>query len=146
MTPKVVFIVAASCGILSCTTNADSGRSNSDATGVYVREYAYEVSHPETGKKLGMRQVRDSIFVEQTDDGYQVSNRKWRMNDYDQEGWVSMAHSEDRPLPTFFALYDKQSKSLTPENTGYAQPVFIDHENGTLFRDSSRKAPYDRIE
>jgi hypothetical protein len=146
MRPKVIFIVAASCGILSCTTSADSGRSNADVSGVYVREYAFEVSNPETGKKVGMRQVRDSIFIERAENGYQVSNRKWRMNDYDQEGWVSMAHAEDKPLPTFFASYDKQSESLLPEKTGYAQPIFIDDENGTIFKDGSRELAYNRID
>lgn len=108
MTSKIIFIVVASFGILSCTTSADSGRSDADVSGVYVREYAYEISNPETGKKLGMRQVRDSIFIEPTQKGYQVSNRKWRMNDYDQEGWVSMSHAADRPFPTSFMKYDER--------------------------------------
>ena len=33
-----------------------------------------------------MRQIRDSIFVDETDDGFMVSNRKWKLNDYDQDG------------------------------------------------------------
>jgi hypothetical protein len=144
MRPKVIFIVAASCGILSCTSSADSGRENADVSGVYVREYAYEVSNPESGKKIGMRQVRDSIFVERTEDGYQVSNRKWRMNDYDQEGWVSMAHAEDRPLPTFLASYDDQLGALTSENPRGMQPIFI--ENGRLFKDRDKEIPYQKVE
>lgn len=144
MRPKVIFIVAASCGILSCTSSADSDRSNADVSGVYVREYAFEVSNPETGKKVGMRQVRDSIFVERGENGYQVSNRKWRMNDYDQEGWVSMAHAEDRPLPTFLASYDDQLGALTSENSGSMQPIFI--ENGRLFKDRNKEVSYQKVE
>lgn len=144
MTPKVIFIVAASCGILSCTTSADSGLSTTDVSGVYFREYAHEVSNPETGKKLGMRQVRDSIFIEQTDDGYQVSNRKWRMNDYDKEGWVSMSHAGDRPFPTFFASYDEELSALTPENSSITQPVLI--EKGRLFKDKDKEIAYQKVE
>ena len=144
MTPKVIFIVAASCGILSCTTSADSDRPDADASGVYVREYAYEVSNPQTGKKIGMRQVRDSIFIEPSDNGYQVSNRKWRMNDYDQDGWVSMSHAEDRPLPTFFASYDDNLGALTPENSGLIQPIFV--ENGRLFKHANKENAYQKIE
>lgn len=146
MTPKIILSVVASCSIVSCTTNSDSGRTNADASGVYVREYAYEVSKPETGKKLGMRQVRDSIFIEETDDGYQVSNRKWRMNDYDQEGWVSMAHSGNRPLPTFFASYDKNSKAFTPTNASIVKPLFVGEGGGVLFRGSARERAYHKTE
>lgn len=144
MTPKVIFIVAASCGILSCTTSADSEQANTDASGVYVREFAIEISNSETGKKLGMRQVRDSIFIEQTDDGYQVSNRKWRMNDYDQEGWVSMAHAGDRPFPRFLASYDEELSALTPENSSPTQPILI--EKGRLFKDRDKEIAYQKVE
>ena len=79
MTPKVILSVVASCAILSCTTNPDSGESDGDASGVYVREYAFEVSNPETGRKIGMRQVRDSIFIERSDNGY-LRNRQIKSN------------------------------------------------------------------
>lgn len=144
MTPKVTLSVLASCAILSCATNPDSGKSNADASGVYVREYAIEVSNPETGKKIGMRQVRDSIFVERTKDGYQVSNRKWRVNHYDQEGWVSMAHSDDRPLPTFFASYDEDLSALTPDNSSLIRPILI--EKGRLFKDERKEIAYQKVE
>ena len=67
------------------------------------------------------------------------------MNDYDREGWVSMSHAEDRPLPTDFASYNDKSNKLSPENTELGQPIFIDHENATLFRDRSREIAYYRI-
>lgn len=144
MTSKIIFVVVGSCGILSCTTSADSGRSDADVSGVYVREYAYEISNPETGKKLGMRRVRDSIFIERSDNGYQVSNRRWRMNDYDQEGWVNMAHSENRPLPTFFASYDEELKALAPEGFNPIQQILIDE--GRLFKDRDKEIAYQKVE
>ena len=145
MTPKVILSVVASCAILSCTTNPDSGKSNADASGVYVREYAFEVSNPETGKKIGMRHVRDSIFVERTEEGYQVSNRKWRMNDYDQEGWVSMAHADNRPFPSFRATYDQQMQQLIPEVSSSFSSIFVDQSKQALFKDPSKQQPYRKV-
>lgn len=140
MTLKIILICAGGFVLVSCNPEKESG-SKGDASGTYVREYAIEITNPNTGEKIGMRQIRDSIFVSSTDNGYQVSNRKWKMNDYDQEGWVSMAHADDRPLPTFLASYDEESNQLNPDNS-MTQPIFIDKENGKLFKDSSRKTAY----
>lgn len=136
-----VIIIA---GMMSCSSGGDSRITESDITGTYVREYAFEVSHLETGKKIGLRQIRDSIFVKRSDDGYQVSNRKWRMNDYDQEGWVSMQHAEDRPFPTFFASYDNRLGALTPENSNLINPIVVDKDR--LFKGAGKKNAYQRVE
>ena len=143
MTLRTIWIFAATLGMVSCGTNGDNAESTTDASGIYVREYAFEITNPDTGKKLGMRQVRDSLFIERSESGYQLSNRKWRMNDYDQEGWISMAHAEDRPLPTFFASYDDDLGALTPENTNFMQPIRI--ENGMLFTGRSNEKPFKKI-
>lgn len=144
MTLKRAFIFATALGTISCGTSSDNSIGTADATGTYVREYAIEITNPETGKKIGMRQVRDSIFIVRSNNGYQVSNRKWRMNDYDQEGWVSMAHAEDRPLPTFLASYDEHLGALTPESSSTMQPILIDE--GRLFRDRGKNIAYKKIE
>lgn len=146
MTQKLALFFAGALATVSCGPNGNQSASSVDATGVYVREYAIEISNPETGKKIGMRQVRDSIFIEPSGNGYEVSNRKWRMNDYDQEGWVSMAHAEDRPIPTFFAVYDEVSKSLAPEDLDFARPIFFDSEEGVLFKDESMDIAYQKID
>ena len=144
MTLRTIWIFAGAVVMVSCGMNGDKVGSTSVASGIYVREYAVEINNPETGKKIGMRQVRDSIFVEHGENGYQVSNRKWRMNDYDQEGWVSMSHAEDRPLPTFFASYDDKSGALRPDNSGFMQPIFI--EKGRLFKDRDKAKAYQKID
>jgi hypothetical protein len=144
MTLKVAVSFVGALVIVSCGPNGNQSAPSSDATGIYVREYALEISNPETGNKIGMRQVRDSIFIEQSDNGYQVSNRKWRMNDYDQEGWVNMAHADDRPLPTFFASYDAESSALKPEKSSQARPIFV--EKGRLFKDEGKEIAYQKIE
>jgi hypothetical protein len=144
MTLKLMLICAGAIGIVSCSTK-ESNESSRLATGVYVREYSFEVSNPETGKKIGMRQVRDSIFVQPGRDGYQVSNSKWRMNDYDNEGWVSMAHADDRPLPTFLASYDAQTKSLNSSNSNVSQTIIVDAENEKLYKGKSDDKAYIKV-
>lgn len=130
--------------IVSCNSGERRGLVENAASGVYVREYATEISNPNTGEKLGMRQVRDSIFVKHGDEGYEVSNRKWRMNDCDQEGWVSMAHADDRPMPTFLASYDETSHRLNPKNENVSQSLFV--ENGKLLRNSSKDIEYKKVD
>lgn len=144
MTLRTMLIFAGAGVMVSCGTNGDKVGSTSDASGVYVREYTVDINNPETGNKIGMRQIRDSIFIERGENGYQVSNRKWRMNDYDQDGWVSMTHAEDRPLPTFFASYDDKSGALRPDNSGLTQPIFI--EKGRLFKDGNKEKAYQKID
>lgn len=146
MTLRIITIFAGVLGIVSCSMSVESERPGTEASGTFVREYAVEISNPETGKKIGMRQIRDSIFIETSDSGYKVSNHKWRMNDYDQEGWVSMAHADDRPLPTFFASYDQNTNSLKPQGQEVPNSIYLDQENGKLFKDQSKKNGYSRID
>lgn len=54
------------------------------------------------------------------------------MNDYDQEGWVSMAHSKDRPLPRFNASFDETSGNLIADNELKSHSLVLDSRNGTL--------------
>lgn len=140
---KIIPVII-SASLMSCSSGGDSRTAESDITGTYVREYAFEVSNPETGKRIGLRQIRDSIFVKRSDEGYQVSNRKWRMNDYDQEGWTSMQHAEDRPFPTFFASYDNRLGTLIPENSTLINPIVVDKDR--LFKGTGKKNAYQRIE
>jgi hypothetical protein len=143
MTLRTIWVFAGAMVIVSCGTNGDKVGSTSDASGIYVREYTIEINNPETGNKIGTRHIRDSIFIELGENGYQVLNRKWRMNDYDQEGWVSMAHAEDRPLPTFFASYDEKSGALRADNYGLMQPILI--EKDRLFKDRDKEKAYQKI-
>jgi hypothetical protein len=145
-TLKMMLICAGSLVVLSCTPGEKSNGIEASASGTYVNQYVIEVSNPHSGEKVGTRQIRDSIFVESSESGFKVSNRKWRMNDYDQEGWVSMAHADDRPLPTFFASYDHQSGSLKPASSDLSQSIFIDKETGNLYKDTSKKVPYIKVQ
>jgi hypothetical protein len=142
-TLRMILIGAGGLLIVSCNSGDKSELVNDAASGVYVREYSIEISNPNTGEKLGIRQVRDSIFIKQSDGGFEVSNRKWRMNDYDQEGWVSMAHADDRPMSTFVASYDQNTRKLDSKSPNVPYALFVD--GGKLFRNESRDIEYKKV-
>jgi hypothetical protein len=142
---KMMLIGVGGFFIASCNSGERQADVKNDASGVYVREYAVEISNPNTGRKIGMRQIRDSIFVKPGTGGYEVSNRKWRMNDYDQEGWVTMAHADDRPMSTFMAFFDDESNQLNPRNPDGSQSLLIDIDQGKLFRNSARDIEYRKV-
>ena len=131
--------------LVSCNSESNSNSASADASGVYVREYAIEVTNPNSGVKIGMRQIRDSIFVYRQGDEYKIENHKWRLNDYDQEGWVSMEHADDRSLPTFLASYDEVSLQLHPKDQNVSHPIFLDQENGKMFMNKSKDIEYLRV-
>jgi len=84
--------------------------------GVYVREYSFRVTNPETGREVGMRTIRDTIFIRAVENSYEVSNSKWRLNDYDREGWQTMEHAEDRPMLLYRSTFSPGDSSLISES------------------------------
>jgi hypothetical protein len=144
MKQKMVLICAVGLFSMSCSNeNAGSGKNLS---GVYVREVANEVKHEFTGNTVGIRKIRDTIFVESTDKGFMISNMKWRLLDYDQDGWIRMRPGgTEGPLPTFQARYDETSKSLIAENELISYPLTFDESQSKLFKGKTRKAEYLKI-
>ena len=74
------------------------GRGHSLATqdeisGAYVHEYSFKVVNPETGTEIGLRTVRDTIFIRLAAVNFELSNRKWAKNDYDNRGWMRYSRS-----------------------------------------------------
>jgi hypothetical protein len=134
-------IVAVGFAIVSCTRGRDADSSD-EISGAYAREYSFKVVNPETGSEIGMRTVRDTIFVGLIESGYEVSNKKWRLNDYDREGWQSMEHDEDRPIPSFLAKFNSSNGSLNAESNAV---LFLDLEKGKLFKDEGREKPYQKL-
>lgn len=123
--------------IIGCATK-ENEREN--VSGVYVREYSFTITNQETGAELGMRTVRDTIFVNRVGDSYDISNRKWMMNHYDQEGWRNMEHSDDRPFESYGAKFDRNSSELIAEG----HPPFQIAED-ILTRDDAGKVKYMKV-
>ena len=116
----VVGIVVFACG------SKEHSRPNDEISGTYVREYSFKVVNPETGAEIGMRTVRDTIFITPVDERFEVSNHKWAKNDYDNEGWRNMEHADDRPIPTYQAVFAKKDSSLICTPRSSIGRVFLD--------------------
>jgi hypothetical protein len=119
----VIFLI----GISLCYAcgNAESVSGDDSIAGTYVREYSKEILNQLNGNKVGMRTVRDTLYITSAGDNYQVQNAKWRMNDYDNEGWQDMKHGESGPLPAFAATFDKQTGTLKSETPGITPALTV---------------------
>ena len=145
MTHKIVLICVVGLFAMSCS-NENAG-STKNLSGTYVRESTNEVKHEFTGNTVGIRKIRDTIFVEPTDKGFKVSNMKWRLLDYDQDGWIRMRiGGPEGPLPTFRARYDETSKSLIAENELSSHPITFDESHSKLYKGKTRKVEYIKIQ
>jgi hypothetical protein len=127
MMMRVVCLVIGGSICYGCGTRENA--SKDAVSGTYVREYSREILNQLSGNRVGMRTVRDTIFISSNGNGYQVKNVKWSMNDYDNDGWQDMKHSESKPLPSFTATYDAKSRTLNSES---AAPDLIISDDGKL--------------
>ena len=119
--------------------------SEDAVAGVYVREYSKEILNQLSGDKVGMRTVRDTLYIAPAGKDYKVENSKWRMNDYDDEGWQDMKHGESGPLPTYTATFDESTKSLKPGSSGLVPSLFI-KEGGKLSVGEKSEVAYSKID
>src|SRR6187549_206504 len=76
-----------------------------DVPGVYVNTYQADVIDPADGGLIGTRTVRDSLVITTSADAFQISNRKWLQNDYDEKGWVDSMQGEINPMATYTAVF-----------------------------------------
>lgn len=114
--------------LVVCCTKTQEQREGDAISGVYVREYSFTVKNPETSEDVGMRTVRDTIFIKAQGSQFEVSNHKWMLNDYDKEGWRNMAHSDDRPFVTHLAELNG-SKLESADLSA----IFFDMPNSTAY-------------
>lgn len=125
--------------IISCGSKERASDAGDGVAGSYAREYSLFVTNPQSGKELGMRTIRDTIFIQPTQEGYKISNRKWRLNDYDKEGWQNMEHAEDRPLPPYTAnLVD--DATLNSNQPSLIPPLYVDTSKQTVSKSKSGSA------
>ena len=121
----VSFLVGVSI-CYGCGNSGNTDSSDDSIAGTYVREYSSEILNQLSGNKMGMRTVRDTIFITSAGDNFKVENAKWSMNDYDQDGWKNMKHGESGPLPAFTAEYDENTRTL---NSGSAPDLVLSSDN-----------------
>lgn len=128
--PRFIFITLF-YAVVSC---AEKGTVSADEiSGTYVKEVDFEVPDPyNIEKTLGMGKIRDTIFISAKQDGFEVSNNKWRLNDYDDLGWQNLEFEENRPMPTYKVIFDPSDSSLNPVLSGLFLPFKLDLKNGRL--------------
>lgn len=141
MKNKIKIIVAVGFAIFSCGPGRNSEK-RAEISGAYAREYSFKVKNLESGDEIGIGTVRDTIFIRALETGYKVSNNKWRLNDYDKEGWQDMTHADDRPIATFQTTFNSGNDLLNSE----AMPdLALDLEKGQLFKDKNHEKPYRKV-
>jgi hypothetical protein len=117
-------------GVLICYACGNAKRSYNDSiAGTYVREYSNEVITQLTGKKVGVRTVRDTLYITAAGKQYKVENAMWKLNDYDDDGWQNMEDNKFGPFPSFIAIYDETSRTLNSRSA----PDIVVSEDGKLF-------------
>lgn len=114
---------------ISCNSRQENSMEANGIIGAYAREYSFKVVNTENGKEIGMSTIRDTIFISPKFDGYEVSNNRWRLNRYDNQGWKNMEHSEDRPMMTHSVTFDQTDNSL---NSQLFVPLYLSLNEGKL--------------
>ena len=142
MTRVAGFLVGVS--ICYACGNSESANENDSIAGTYVREYSREILNQLSGNKVGMRTVRDTLYITAAGDEYKIENSKWSMNDYDNEGWQNMKHGESGPLPIFNASYDKNSRTLSSD--GNQAPPLVIAEDGKLSVGNKSEIAYVKVD
>lgn len=123
-----VGVVVFACG------SKDQSESTDEISGVYVREYSFKIAHAETGAQIGMRTVRDTIFIRPIEERFEVTNHKWKLNDYDRNGWQNMQHDDDRPMTRFNTTLDLTKLALVSDQS---INIYWDKEKSAVFLDQS---------
>lgn len=104
------------CSITTgCKVIEKESAYNEVVTGTYVHTYTADVMDPETGEVMGTRTVVDTIFIKKSGEKFEVSNRKWMDNDYDNEGWILPESKADQAMSTYIVEYDSLQRKLVPD-------------------------------
>jgi hypothetical protein len=104
------------CSITTgCKVIEKESAHNEVVAGTYVHTYTADVLDPETGEVMGTRTVVDTIFIKQAGKKFEVSNRKWMDNDYDNEGWVLPESKADQAMSTYMVEFDSTQRKLVPD-------------------------------
>ena len=139
-----VFLIGVSI-CYACGSGSETAKGEDSIAGTYVREYSSEILNELSGNKVGMRTIRDTLFIATNGSSYRVTNSKWRMNDYDHDGWRNMEHAETGPMPTFDATYNEASGLLSPSTAGIVPELSIE-KNGKLLVGKKSKIPFTKIQ
>jgi hypothetical protein len=111
--------------LADCKTIENESSDSKTVVGTYVHTYTADVIDPETGEVMGSRTVKDTIFIREADENFEVSNHKWMDNDYDNESWILPESEADRAMPTYIVEYDTAAKKLIPSDDKKRVPLYV---------------------
>jgi len=137
-----IFLVTVGFLIISCISGEKHSKSEAEIIGTYVREYSFKAIDLETGHELGVSIVRDTIFIRSNQNGFEVTNNKWMLNEHGRQGWRNMEHSEDRPMATYQVKFDLTDNSLSAESH---PTLHFDFEKGLLYVGKKLDFPYHKV-
>jgi len=141
MKSTILIVFCFGVTMLSCNTEPVE-----KITGTYVREYSWHPRNINTEKIIGTEFFKDTIFITKKKDGYQIDNVKWKKKDYDNEGWQSQGHAQDRPMPTYTVSYDETDKSLNPTNALMGKIVYLDFEKKSISLNKKMENAWKKVE
>jgi hypothetical protein len=139
---RVVFFLVVVSFCYSCGSNGSESARDDSITGTYVREYSKEILNQLSGNKVGMRTVRDTLYITSSEGKYKIENAKWSMNDYDNAGWQNMEHAESGPLSSFTANFDEKSRTLNSAST----PDLVISKDGKLSVGGKSETTYLKVD
>ena len=126
--------------VIGCQSKK-SGQNSDDIAGTYVMEKTYEVRHEATGEPVGMATLRDTIIITKISDGYEVKNRKWKKNEFDEDGWVRQEHDA---MPVYKAKFDVSTQTLNSDPAGLFSSLKIKAGEKQLVKGKA-KSKYEKV-
>lgn len=108
--------------------------------GAYVREWTFEQERM-NGSYLGKSQIRDTIFIHKKQENFEVTNYRWWLNDYDEEGWQRRLEGT---LRGYKVHYDRTDSTLNSTIDGMYAPLFLDGK-GNLYKGRDRTTPWKKV-
>jgi hypothetical protein len=136
MKQKILFSLA-SLMLACCTSSGDS--SSEKIVGAYTIETTFQV--PE-----GIAKVRDTIFINKKQNGFEITNKKWRSNNYDMDGWKNLRPgANDGALYPYQVTYDPTDHSLNSDPPGMMPTLYLDMHTGQLFKGKTRNRAYVKL-
>ncbi len=141
---KIGYLVLSGLCMVSCNSRDNVSSLEKDLSGVYVNTYTADVIDPETGVVVGARTVKDSLFIVESDEQYEISNRKWMFNDYDENGWVTSMIGESESLSPNEAKFDPETNWLYPIENDNSPPLFF--EQKIIYRGEAKALEYLKVE
>lgn len=131
--------------VTDCKVVEKESLSDEDITGTYVYTYTADVMEVETGEVMGIRTVMDTIIIKKAGDQFEVSNRRWMDNDYDNVGWILPESEADQAMPTYFVEHDSVHKKLVPDKREKkGVPLYIVGDK--LYWGEAKALEYERVD